>query len=184
MNRNLFTVSVKKGITFGIVMIILVLIDFEAMAATMLSKLLGVNVIRGGLPEVRFMVIFLILYGLFVGWSASSKQEKPAKKLFQALISGLTLAIVIGLFDLVLNQLIVTGTDVRTYLAALGPASIKLFLLEKGALSPLLHLGLFTGASLLGSLLKILLKSNPVSRFLKNISAVYRESRVKAQAIT
>lgn len=184
MNRNLFTASVKKGLTFGIVMIMLVLIDFEVMAATMLSKLSGVNVIRGGLPELRFMIIFLILYGLFVGWSASSDKEKPVKKLFQPLVSGLTLAIVVGLFDLILNQLIVTGTDVRGYLAALGPASIKLFLLEKGALGPILHLGLFTGASLLGSVLKILLKSDPVSRFLKSISTVYRGLQAKAQANT
>lgn len=184
MNRNLFSASVKKGLTFGIVMIILVLIDFEVMAAIMLSKLLGMNVIRGALPEVRFMIIFLVLYGMFVGWSASSNQEKPAKKLYQALIAGLTVGIVVGLFDLVLNQLIKTGTDVRTYLAALAPESIRLFLLEKGASGPLLHLGLFTGASLLGSVLKIILKSDPVSNFFKSISTGYRGLQAKTQANT
>lgn len=184
MNRNLFSSSLKKGLAFGIVMILLVLIDFEAMSATMLSKLLGVNVIRGALPQVRFMVIFLVLYGMFVGWLTSSNEEKPAKKLVQALIAGLSVGIVVGLFDLVLIQLINTGTDVRTYLAALGPDSIKLFILEKGALSPLLHLGLFTSASLLGSALKILLKSKPVSGFFKSISTGYRSLQVKAQKHT
>lgn len=184
MNRNLVSSSLKKGLTFGIVMIVFILIDLNVMVATMLSKLVGTNVIRGGLPEVRFMVLFLILFGMFVGWSASSDHEKPGKKLFQALIAGLTLGIVIGLFDLVLNRLIVTGTDVRTYLAALAPESIRLFLFDQGAISPLLHLALFTGASLLGSLLKILLKSETVSHFFKSVSTAYRGLQTKAQTNT
>ncbi len=67
------------------------------------------------------MVLFLILFGMFVGWSTSSDDAKPTTKLFQALVAGLTLGVVLGLFDLILNQLIVTGTDVRKYLAALAP---------------------------------------------------------------
>jgi hypothetical protein len=87
------------------------------------------------------MVLFLILFGMFVGWSTSSDDAKPTTKLFQALVAGLTLGVVLGLFDLILNQLIVTGTDVRKYLAALAPESIRLFLFDQGAISPLLHLG-------------------------------------------
>jgi len=184
MNKNLVSPSLRRGLTFGIVMIIFVLIDLDVMVATMLSKLFGANVIRGGLPDVRFMVLFLTLFGMFVGWSASSNDVKPTTKLFQALIAGLTLGVVIGLFDLILNQLIVTGTDVRTYLAALAPGSIRLFLFDKGAISPLLHLGLFTVASLLGSLMKILLKSEIASRLFTSVISGYRGLQTKVQANT
>lgn len=184
MNRKLVSPSLKRGLTFGIVMIIFVLIDLDVMIATMLSKLFGANVIRGSLPDVRFMVLFLFLYGLFVGWSTSSKDAKPATKLFQALVAGLTLGVVLGLFDLILNQLIVTGTDVRTYLAALAPESIRLFLFDQGAISPLLHIGLFTVASLTGSLMKILLKSEPASRFFNGAISGYQGLQAKAQANT
>lgn len=184
MNKNLVNPSLKRGLTFGIVMIIFVLIDLDVMVATMLSKMLGANVIRGSLPDVRFMVLFLIIFGMFVGWSTSSDDAKPTTKLFQALIAGLSLGVVLGLFDLILNQLIVTGTDVRKYLAALAPESIRLFLFDQGAISPLLHLGLFTIASLLGSLMKILLKSDTASRFFKSVRSGYRGLQAKAQANT
>ncbi len=47
MNTKLVSPSLKRGLTFGIVMIIFVLIDLDVMVATMLSKLFGANVIRG-----------------------------------------------------------------------------------------------------------------------------------------
>lgn len=184
MNRNLFSKSLRRALTFGIVMIILVLIDFDVMAATLLSKLFGTNVIRGANPQVIFMVVFMVLYGIFVGWGAASDQEKIPTKLLQGLVAGLAVGVFVGIFDLVLNQLITTGTDVRAYLAALGPESIKLFLLEKGALSPLLHMGIFTGASLLGCVLRLLLKSDPVSYFFKNIASMYRNLQIRTQANT
>lgn len=184
MNRDLINKSMKKGLLFGIVMIFLVLIDMEVMAATMISKLVGANVLRGGIPQVQFMVILLVLYGMWVGWAATSDSEKTSTKLLQALVAGSTLGLVIAIFDLVLNYLLQTGTDVRGYLAALGPNSIRLFLLNQEGLGSLVHLALFSAASLLGCGLKTLLKSERVSLGIKSISTWYHNLRSKGQAAT
>jgi hypothetical protein len=68
MNKETIRTGSQKGLLFGIVMIFLVLINFHIMAATMISKVLGTNVLRGAFPEVRFMIIFLVIFGMWAGW--------------------------------------------------------------------------------------------------------------------
>lgn len=184
MNKKLFFSSISKGLTFGIVMILLVLIDFDVMVATMLSKLFGVNIIRGGLPQAQFMVLFLLLYGMFAGWSSSAKDGKAKVMLIQALLTGMTLGLVVGLLDFVLNFLITSGTDVRNYLASLGPASIQLFLLNRGAESALIHLGLFVGGGILGCGLNVGFRSAKVSAFFRKFADRYQSFKTKVQAKT
>ena len=50
MNNYPLRTSAKKGLIFAVVLIFLVLIDFQVMAATMISKALGTNVVSGGIP--------------------------------------------------------------------------------------------------------------------------------------
>lgn len=164
MNWNQLRASYQKGFVFAIIMIFMVLIDFEVMASVLISKLLGTNVIRGGIPEVQFMMIFLILFGVWVGWSASGRSGKPSNRLFHGLIAGFSMGIVIALFDLALNNLLQTDTDVRRYLAALSPDSIKIFLLNLGGMGSLVHLVLFTVMSILGSGLAIVFRSDSVTK--------------------
>ena len=52
MNKELLRASRQKGVIFGIALIFLMLINFHIMAATMISKLMGTNVLRGAIPEV------------------------------------------------------------------------------------------------------------------------------------
>jgi ABC-type branched-subunit amino acid transport system permease subunit len=171
MNKDIIRTSSRKGLLFGIVLIFLVLINFHIMASTMISKLLGTNVLRGAFPEVRFMIIFLVIYGLWVGWSAVSREGKTTSKLFEGLIAGLTTGIVIVLFGLILFFLLETQTDVRRYLTALSFASINIFLLGlRGAGVPVLF-GLFTLIGLLGGALAIGLRSNTVSNFKNSMKA-------------
>jgi branched-chain amino acid transport system permease protein len=160
-------------------MIFLILIDFEVMAATLISQILGTNVIRGGIPEVRFMVIFLVIYGLWVGWSASGTQGKTSIRILKGLISGLTVGIVIGLFDLILNYLVQSGIDVRRYLAALSPESMKTFLLNLGGTGPMVHLAMFTLMGIVGSVLAVALRSNLVTKSWKWIKTTFTNSKNK-----
>ena len=164
MNRELIRTNSRKGFVFAIIMVFLVLIDFEVMAATLISKILGTNVLRGGIPEVRFMVIFLVLYGLWAGWSASDTTGKTVTRILRGFVSGLTMGIVITLFDLILNYLVQSGTDVRRYLAALSPDSIKTFLLNLGGTGIVAHLALFTFTGMLGSALAVVFRSNLVEK--------------------
>lgn len=169
MNRHEFQTFAQRGLVFAIVMIFLVLIDFQTMVATVISKIFGTNVLRGGIPEVQFMVIFLGLYALWMGWSISRKEENKSSRIVKSLVASLTSGIVIGLFGLILNGLVQSGTDVRRYLAALSPESMSLFLLNLKGMGPFALFGLFTVTGVLGSLLSILIQSPTIGNGTKNI---------------
>jgi len=132
------------------------------MAATMISKLLGTNVLRGAIPEIRYMTMFLLLYGLWVGWSAASRSEKPVTRILQGLFAGLTMGVVIALFDLILNFLVQSDTDIRRYVANLSLENINIFLQGMGATGILVHLAMFALTGILGGVLAVIIQSKPV----------------------
>jgi ABC-type branched-subunit amino acid transport system permease subunit len=155
--------SRQKGVIFGIALIFLMLINFHIMAATMISKLMGTNVLRGAIPEVRFMTYFLILYGIWVGWSATSKVEKSGTKVLQGLVAGVTMGVVVALFDLILVFLVQTNTDIRRYLSNLSFDNINIFLQGFGATGIFVHMAMFVLAGILGSVLAIVVQSKTVA---------------------
>lgn len=165
MNRQEFQTYAQRGLVFAIIMIMLVLIDFQTMVATVISKVLGTNVLRGGIPEVQYMAIFLVLYSLWMGWSIASKAARSTRRILASFVASLTVGIIIGLFGLILNSLVQSGTDVRRYLAALSPESMNLFLLNLEGLGPLALLGLFTIAGLSGGFLYLLFHSQSLENW-------------------
>ncbi len=80
MNTERLRAALQKGLVFAIVMIFMVLVDFEVMAATLISKIAGTNVVRGGIHEVRFMAIFLALFGVWIGGRLPARQKKRSPK--------------------------------------------------------------------------------------------------------
>jgi len=162
MNKEIIRNSSQKGLIFGIVMIFLVLINFHIMAATMISKLLGTNVLRGALPEVRFMVIFMVIYGLLVGWIAVSREGKTSRKLLEGLIAGIVTGLLTALFGLILFFLLETRTDIRRYLTNLSFDSIRIYLLGLEGTGISVLFGLFTLTGFLGGSLAVGLRSQAV----------------------
>ncbi len=177
MNKDIIRASSRKGLIFGIVMVFLVLINFHIMISTMISKLLGTNVLRGAFPEARFMIVFLVLYGLWAGWSAASREGKTSQKLFEGLISGLTTGVVIVLFGLILFYLLETQTDVRRYLTALSFSSINLFLLDLGGSGIPVHFALFTLTGFLGSTMAVGFRSKGVKQSWQNLKSLIIDLR-------
>jgi ABC-type branched-subunit amino acid transport system permease subunit len=177
MNKDIIRASSRKGLIFGIVIIFLVLINFHIMAATMISKLLGTNVLRGAFPEVRYMIIFLVIFGLWVGWSAVSREGKTTTKLLEGLIAGLTTGIIVALFALILFFLLETQTDVRKYLTALSFQSINIFLLGlRGTGIPVLF-GMFTLTGVAGAALAVGLRSKAVTGMKQNVRTSIKNLR-------
>jgi ABC-type branched-subunit amino acid transport system permease subunit len=179
MNKEIIRQSSRKGLIYGIVMIFLVLINFHIMAATMISKLLGTNVLRGAFPEARFMIIFMIIYGLFVGWSAASREGKTINKLSEGLISGMTAGLSVVVFGLILFFLLETRTDVRRYLTALSFSSIEIFLLDMGGVGIPVHFAMFTLTGLIGSSLAVGVRSNWVKGVVGKIKALVTDLRLR-----
>jgi len=177
MNRQLFRASSQKGITFGIVLIFLVLINFHIMAATMISKLMGTNVLRGAIPEVRFLTYFLVFFGIWIGWSAASKSEKAGTRVLQGLVAGLSMGVVVALFDLILVYLLQTQTDMRRYLTNLGFDNINFFLQGFGANGILVHLGMFVLSGVVGSVLEIFFQSEGVANSKQAVRNFLAESK-------
>lgn len=177
MNKQLFRTSRQKGITFGIVLIFLVLINFHVMAATMISKLMGTNVLRGAIPEVRYLTYFLVLFGIWVGWSAASKSEKAGTRVLQGLIAGVSMGVVVALFDLILVYLLQTQTDMRRYLSNLGFDNINFFLQGFGANGILVHLGMFVLSGVLGSILAIFFQSEGVAKLVQTVRKFFSETK-------
>ena len=169
MNREELRTHTQRGLVFAIIMVFFVLIDFQVMAATIISKMSGTNVLRGGIPEVRFMLIFLVLFGLWMGWSVAGKDGKASYRILRTLIASLTSGLVLSGFAMILNWLVQSGTDVRRYLAALSPDSMELFLLNLEGLGPPALLGLFSLAGLLGGVLSVVIRSQSVNKGRENL---------------
>jgi ABC-type branched-subunit amino acid transport system permease subunit len=169
MNSYPLREGFKKGVVFAIVMIFLVMIEFHVIAATLVSKVFSVNVLRGAIPEVRFMTLVHLLFGIWAGWSTSGKKGSTSSKILQGGAAGFTAGFFIALFDLVLNFLIQSGLDVREYLSALSFNSMKYFLLNLGQMGTLLHLGLYTATGFVGSALAVFMRSDSIQHFWQNL---------------
>ena len=55
MNSHPFRESFQKGMIFAIIVIFMMMTGFHLIAATLASKIFGVYVLRGSVPDVRFM---------------------------------------------------------------------------------------------------------------------------------
>ena len=130
MISNTIRQSFRKGLIFAIVMIFVMMIGFHTISATLISKAFGINVLRGSIPEIQFMTITHVLFGIWVGWSASSKNEKNFTSILEGLITGFTTGVLIALFGHLLNFFIQNDIQVRDYLSQLSVESMNFFLLD------------------------------------------------------
>ena len=131
---------------------------------SLISKLLAVQVLRGGIPKVRFMTIVHIMFGLLAGWSASNKKQKAKNRILQGLVSGFATGLIIAFFDILLNFMISSNIDMRKYLIAFSIDSMDYFLLRLGNTGTLVHLGLYTITGVVGSALAVFSQSEMVQK--------------------
>jgi len=171
MNSRPIRESFQKGMVYATIMVFLVLVGFHVIAATLVSKVFGVNVLRGALPEVRFMTYVHVLFGIWAGWSASGRTGKISTRIIQGLTAGLTAGAFIALFDLILNFLIQSDMDFRQYLSALSFENMDYFLLNLGQMGTLVHLGIYTATGLAGSALAVFLRSDSVQHRRQNLKS-------------
>ena len=162
--KQLLTDCVKKGIIYAIIMIFLMMIGFHIIAATLTSKLFSVQVLRGSIPEVQFMVFVHVLIGFLAGWSASDEKQKANIRILQGLVSGITTGLIIASFDILLNYLIISNIDMREYLSSFSIDSMDYFLLRLGNNGTLIHIGLYIITGVAGSALAVFTKSKMIQK--------------------
>jgi len=179
MNKRQIREIIQKGFIFAVIMIFTMMIGFHEIAAALISKAFGVTVLRGSIPEIRFMTYFHILFGLWVGWSGSGKTGKITSRILRGFSVSLTTGVFIALFDLLLNFLVQTGTDIRQYLTAFSMESMSYFLLDLGQTGILVHLGIYATAGMIGSALAVLLRAEKTQNTWKKIKNTISTSITK-----
>lgn len=184
MNRPQVRYSMNRGITYGVIIIFLVMIGFDVMMGTIISKAFGTPVLRGDNPESKFVVIFFALIGFWAGTSASHREDPFSTRVLSGLISGASCGIVTALFGTVLNTLLVHQIDLRTYLPQLSFDYIKLYLMIPDSRGILAQLGLYTLMGLLGGLIGGLFRTVAFTTFRKNVSAWWKRTGQSAQDTT
>lgn len=159
MNRNQIRSSYQRGITFAIIIIFLVMIAFNVMAATIISKLMGTPVARGVTPSVTSLIVLLSLIGLWNGSSASQKFDPPKVRITAGLIAGVACSILVVVFAFILYQLEITKTDPRYYLTALSLDNIRFFLLGAGPMAFVIHPVIYILSGVAGAALGVFFNS-------------------------
>ncbi len=168
-NNNLVREQVQKGAIFSLIIIFIVLIGFHVVAADLLSKLLGVQVQRGAIAGTVYMVYTHILLASIFGWNASDKNSLAKLRIFQSLVTSITIATIVGGFSLLLNHLVQSKTDVREYLTALSFDAMDFFLLNRGLVGVLIIFSIYLCIGLLASLFAIGFQSTRVQEKVADI---------------
>src|SRR4030042_7149858 len=179
MNTHLRTGS-RTGIIFGIFLIFLILIGFQATGADLIGSFLGnknAGPVFGLAPVALNMMIFFGLIGFWAG-SSGARPTRSTRILFSlagALVAGVVVGLMLGVLAFILGTVNAAGVNMSFYLAELLPATVQQFTLE---LSPLpagiIYLVFLTLASGLGGLLAIGVGSHFWQR---NVSKRWSQSR-------
>jgi len=169
MKNQLLSVSIKKGLVLAIIMIFIMMIGFHLIAAAMISRIVGVDVLRGSVPEVRFMTFTHILFAIIVGLNSSDKNQTTRNSLFQGVVTSFSTSIFIIIFDLLLNYMIIAQIDAREYLTAFSIDSMDFFLLRSGTKGILIHFAIYFIIGSVVSGLAILINSAQVKKASRSI---------------
>jgi|WetSurMetagenome_2_1015567.scaffolds.fasta_scaffold33390_2 ABC-type branched-subunit amino acid transport system permease subunit len=159
---------VNPAVIVSIVTIFLILIGFNIVFASIVSKAFGQNVISGQLSNPYYQIFFNGMMGLWVGWRVN--QTRNMRGVLASSLSGALAGAIVGAFCLFLGIVYVNGADFRSYLTALSPINVNFMLYGLPPISGFLVTTLtFVVFAFVGGLLKLI----PLGRiFSKPVSAI------------
>lgn len=149
--------SLQTGIVFGITITFLFLIGFMNIIAELLIDFVKIDLFVGAgfSAKIINMLLFLALLGIWAGVSAARRSEPDTWRnaLIAGVSAGLVLGALIGAFAFLIGTLQANGVRMVTYLAALLPATVNLYLLELPPLNAaVFYFIFFTVCGLIGGL--------------------------------
>jgi len=163
--------SIRTGVTFGIVHTFFILIAFNSMIAVMLAKISGIKN-PGEIPEAKFYIAYTLLMGLWVGIAALNKKKSLSfgTKILSSFSTGLTVAVLAGLLDVILSVILVKKVFIRDFLSVLSFDFIKATLLGMTPVNgTLATMAFILIGALAGSCLVILNNLKAVQAFWKTL---------------
>jgi len=152
--KDLIKQGLRLGVVFGIVIIFLILFGLTTTLSNILGDFINLDSsIRTGNPG-GLMILFALL-SLWAGSSASASDRSNWKS---ALVSGVTVSLIIGLFVaafiLLVGFLDSADVEMRDYLAQLDHLSVQFLLYGRSLIAGvLITFGIFLIFGILGALL-------------------------------
>jgi ABC-type branched-subunit amino acid transport system permease subunit len=182
-----FRNGVRTGITFAVIIIFFVLIGFTITGAALVAKIFGIQLAPNTLPDVSMLAIFMGLIGFFAGTSAAKPRDPDpfGGAFISGLAAGLTCGLLSALVAYFLGTLYGNGVDMRNYLSAISPDSVKFLIFNRDPLSGSLVLfGILTACGALGGVVARIYRSDGrraiFSRINQGWSLVLGQSLVKS----
>ena len=149
--------SIDGGVVFGVVMIFLIMIGFTSVLTALVGSILGYSSISKVQP-VSHLIILQVLLGIWCGYASTKKSEAVSfgSAAISGLASGLSAGLMVAALVLIVGIINATGADIRVYLTEFGDDYVKFLSLNQTPIvAAILHVAIFTAASILGGLLNI-----------------------------
>lgn len=160
-----FRKGIRTGITFSVVLIFLMLIGFNTVAASMIGKIFGAKATDPN--QIFFLGILYVLLGLWAGGTAARNKEQPFslwKGLQAGILAGVVFGLIVGLASGFMTGLYATGVDLRQYLSAISPVMVKFYNFNQPPISgAVITFGILALSSIIGSLIEYFLSHRHVS---------------------
>ena len=175
MKKAKLLTGFTSGLVFGIVLAFLFLIGFIETGAGLLSKLFGDPVATNTLPKLGYVILFLALMAIWSGSNTAKKlnPERLSHVILPALVNGGVMGLITALLALIFGNYVSKGVDVRNYLVAVSPVSIKMLMLNMSepTQAALALLALMTIATVLGALLHFVWNKRLADKVDRTVSA-------------
>ncbi len=178
--------GIRAGVIFGFVIIFLLLIGFTSTAAQILTGILdNEDSITMGFSGPAFsLIVFLGLIGLWAGANATKrpdygKSDEWTDALTSGFLSGIFITVMLIIPVVLVSILISAEVDPRSYLNALSPETMQLFLLGQPAWAAIInYLVIFALVGLLGATVRRLFRSD----WAKSLSASIGDGFTRLQS--
>lgn len=154
--------GIRAGVIFGFVIIFLVLIGFTTTASQIFTAALdnADSSTFGFTGPVFSLILFVGLIGLWAGANATKKpdygeDDKWPDAMTSGVVAGLIVAATLIIPIIIIGIVVNAGIDPRSYLNALSPETMDLFLLGQPAYASIInYLVIFALVGFLGGVLR------------------------------
>ena len=172
----------NTGIVFGIIILTMFLIGFTVIGNQLTAKILG----DADFKNIDQYTVFIILMSLIGLWNGTAAAKKPAigpDTLSGAITSAAVAGAVSALFSattaLLFGTMLANKVDFRSYLVAISPESVQLFLFNQSAAAGAVwHAGIALASGLVGAVLSHTFRTN------QNIRAAFSNLGAQLTNIT